>query len=582
MALKNHNNYHVQYYEKIKSREIITSRKIRETYRYFIDVLPNKKDSRWEYRDDLALHVIDFIEGYCRTSKGKAAPLKLELFQKAAISLMFGWVEKGTTIRKHRITNYIVARKNGKSTLASAIALYLLFADGESGPEIYAVATKRDQAKIIWEESAAMIRKSPKLRKLGKPKHSVIESTFNEGKFQPLGRDSQTLDGLNPSGATMDEIEAWTDMNMYDVIVDGTSARDNWFILLTSTAGPVRESVWDNLYEEGKDQINAYTDGREIDERMLYLIYELDDKEEWKNPKMWMKANPGLGTIKNYEDLERKVNNAKRKQGYVRNLVMKDFNVPETDSNAWLNLEDIINETRFEWDESKQAFKVTDFLRSGGNQEEVMKYIKPKYAVGGFDLSQTTDLTSASVMFKVPNDDRFFLIQMYWIPEDLFEERIEEDRVPYDVWRDRGLLRTCEGNQINYRDISEWFLEVQETYGLYMLHIGYDAWSAQYLVEEMKGNFGEETLERVDQGVRTLSAPMQMLGAELRSNKIVYDRNPLFEWCTTNVKALTDTNGNIKPDKRRNSRVRIDGFAATLNAYVVYDRNRENYEYSIR
>lgn len=576
MVSKNQINFAEEYYKQIKTGQIVVSRKIRVTYKYFIEILPNK-ESRWEYRNDLSHHVIDFIENYCVTSKGVAKPLKLELFQKAALSLMFGWVEKGTTIRKHRINHYIVARKNGKSTLASAVALYLLFADGEYGAEIYSVATKRDQAKIIWDEAGKMIRKSPKLAKLARTLHSNIFNDLNEGSFTPLGRDSKTLDGLNPSGALMDEIEAWTDMNMYDVIVDGTAARDNWFILLTSTAGSVRHSVWDNLYNEGVQQINAYAKEEEINERTLYLIYELDKKEEWKNPTMWAKANPALGTIKNVEDLENKVNQAKLNPRRINNLVMKDFNIPETDESSWLNLEDIINRTELTWDEAKKKFAVTDLIVSGDEIDEQTRYIKPRYGVGGFDLSETTDLTAASVMFQVADDSRIYMIQMYWIPEDLLEVRIEEDKVPYGLWRDQGYLRTCSGNKIDYKDVSNWFKEVQDELDIYLIHIGYDSWSASYLVDEMTSYFGDSAMEEVRQGVKTLSNPMRLLETELKSKKLVYGGNPIFEWCTTNVKVKEDVNGNIQPTKERGKNVRIDGFAAALNAYVSLERNRENY-----
>lgn len=547
------------------------------TYKYFVETLPYQ-ESRWEFRNDLAHHVINFIEDYCVTSKGAAKPLKLELFQKAGISLMFGWVEKDTNIRKHRINHFIVGRKNGKSTLASAIALYLLFADGEYGAEIYSVATKRDQAKIIWEEAGKMIRKSPKLKKLARTLHSNIYNDLNEGSFTPLGRDSKTLDGLNPSGALMDEIEAWTDMNMYDVIVDGTAARDNWFVMLTSTAGPVRHSVWDNLYQEGEDQINAYAKGEEINERALFLIYELDKKQEWKDPTNWSKANPALGTIKNIEDLETKVNLAKRNPRRVNNLVMKDFNIPETDESSWLNLEDIINRTELNWDEELKKFEVVDYIYSGDEVATQSRYVKPKYGIGGFDLSETTDLTAASVIFQVENDPRIYMIQMYWIPEDLLEKRIEEDKVPYGIWRDQGYLRTTSGNRIDYKEITKWFSEVQQKYNLYLLHIGYDGWSASYLVEEMASHFGKNTMEEVRQGVKTLSNPMRLLEADLRSKRFVYGGNPIFEWCTTNVKVKEDTNGNIQPTKDRGKNVRIDGFASTLDAYVALERNRENYE----
>lgn len=576
MAYENHSNYPQQYLKQIQTGKVAVSRKIRIAYEYFVEVLP-EDDSKWEYRDDLAIHVIDFIENYCVASKGKSLPLELMLFQKAALSLMFGWVEKGTTIRKHRINHFIVARKNGKSTLASAIALYLLFADGEAGAEIYSVATKQDQAKIIWDESGKMIRKSPRLRQLGRTLHSTILSDINDGSFRALGRDSKTLDGLNPSGALMDEIEAWTDMNMYDVIIDGTAARDNWFILLTSTAGAVRESVWDNLYRDGELQINAYSKGEEIDERVLYLVYEIDKKEEWQEPDKWIKANPALGVIKNVGDLERKVENAKRNPRLVNNLVMKDFNIPETDESAWLNLEDIINETELEWIEDKGKFKVTDLIKSGDKVDAQSRYIKGRYGIGGFDLSETTDLTCASVLFQVEDDPRIYMQQMYWIPEELMEIREHEDNVPYRAWKQEGWLRTTAGNRIDYKEVANWFIEVQEKLDIYLIHIGYDGWSASYLVDDMASYFGEGAMEEVRQGTKTLSNPMKLMESDLKSKRLVYGRNPIFEWCVTNVRVKEDTNGNIQPTKVRGKNVRIDGFAAALDAYVALERNKENY-----
>lgn len=580
MALENHSNYAEQYLKQIQNGKVIVSRKIRIVYEYFVLELPEDK-SKWEYRDDLALHVIDFIENYCVTTKGRAGPLQLELFQKAALSLMFGWVEKGTSLRKHKINHFIVGRKNGKSTLASAVALYLLFADGEAGPEIYSVATKQDQAKIIWEESAKMIRKSSRLKQLGRTLYNDILSDINDGSFRALGRDSKTLDGLNPSGALMDEIEAWTDMNMYDVIIDGTSARDNWFVLLTSTAGAVRESVWDNLYNDGKDQINAYAKGHEIDERVLFLVYELDEKEEWKDPDMWEKANPALGVIKSHEDLERKVEAAKRNHRRVNNLVMKDFNIPETDKSAWLNLEEIINDTEMTWIPERKEFEIVDLIKSGDKVDRQKSYIKPTYGIGGFDLSETTDLTCATVMFQVEEDNRLYMMQMYWIPEEQMERREYEDNVPYSAWKKEGWLRTTPGNRIDYKEVAKWFIEVQEKYDIYLIHIGYDGWSASYLVDEMAQYFGQNAMEEVRQGAKTLSAPMKLLESDLKSKRLVYDRNPVFEWSVTNVQVKEDTNGNIQPTKERGKNVRIDGFAAALDAYVALERNKENYEQMI-
>ena len=576
-SLSNKTNYHIQYWEGIESGEIVVSKKIRDTYNYFVNVLPNKKDSRWEYRDDLALHAINFIEKYSVTLKGKIEPLELLLFQKAAISLMFGWVEKGTTIRKHRITHFYLGRKNGKSVLAASIALYIMFADDEQGAELYSVATKKDQAKIIWETTKKLINRSKGLKQFSKTKVGEIITIHNDGSFKPLASDSSSLDGLNPSASFMDEIHEWKDMNLYDVIIDGSSARDNWFVLLTSTAGFVRGKVFDNFYDDGKSQVDKYIQGEEQDERVLYLLYELDKREEWKDEYCWVKANPAIDIIKDREELRRKVNDAARKPIKLKNLLTKEFNVSETGSDYWLSVEDIKNETTMEFDYDTKEFIITDYIRSNDEVDEQKKRVKPTYGIGGFDLSKTTDLTAASVIFKVNNDERIFVKQMYWLPSERLEQRIEEDKVPYDIWLRNGLLRLCEGNMINYKDVKDWFVEIQEQYDIYLFKVGYDSWSANYLVEDMKSQFGGNSLEEVIQGAKTLSNPMRMLGEEMKSKNIVYDRNPIFFWNCTNVRAQEDRNGNILPSKNRNENKRIDGFAALLNAYVSYDRNREDY-----
>lgn len=570
-------NYHEQYFDNIVQGKIKVCRKIHITYEYFTNVLPHNNSNKYEYREDLVEHVINFMESYLALSKGKVKRMKLLPFQKAALSLIFGWVIKGTTIRKHTVVHFTVGRKNGKSTFASGIALYMLFADSEHGPEVYSVATKQDQAKVIWDESAKMIKKSPELRQLARTLHSEIISDINEGSFKALGRDSKSLDGLNPSAAMMDEIHAWTDMNMYDVIRDGMLMRDNPLILLTSTAGSIRNNVWDNFYNEGKDQINEYLKGGELNDRVLYLFYELDNKEEWKNSDMWEKANPGIDILFKRSVLSEKVEDARIYPDKVNNLVMKHFNVPETGSQSWLNLDDILNDSKLTWLPETKEFNITDYLKSGDQVDERSKIIKPLYGIGGFDLSETTDLTCASVIFKVKNDHRIFTLQMYWIPEELIEERIHEDKVPYRLWQQRGLLRTCVGNKINYRDVASWFVEVQEYYDIYLMKIGYDRYSASYLVDELSSYFGENTMDQVAQGAYTLSSPMKQFGADLKSKNIVYGDNPIFEWCTTNVEIAPDSNGNIKPIKKMNAGVRIDGFASALNAYVSLERELENY-----
>lgn len=548
----------ITYFEKIDSGEIITSQKVYKVYKNLIDTVINNPKSQWEYSEERAWHAIEFIERYCKHSKGSVAgkPFILELWQKALIAAMFGIIDKIDGTRKFQEVVLIVARKNGKSTLAAAVGLYLMISDGELGPEIYSVATKKDQSKIIWLEAKRMVRKSKALAKRIKTLVSEMNSDKNDSVFKPLGRDSDSLDGLNVHGALFDEVHAWKDQNLYDVIVDGTSARDQPLIFTTTTAGTVRESVFDRLYDEAEMVINGYDDDNAYkNERLLPIVYELDNRKEWTNPESWQKANPGLGTIKKTDNLAAKVNKAKANSLLVKNLLTKDFNIRETTSEAWLTFEDANNQETFD-----------------------ISALKPRYGIGGVDLSSTTDLTCASVIFQVPDDDRIYVKQMYWLPEDLLEKRIAEDKIPYDKWQDAGLLRTTPGNKIHYKFVTEWFLEIQNEYDIYLYKVGYDAWSATYFVEEMKDQFGEDVMEPVIQGKKTLSGPMKSLGVDLSANKIIYNNNPILKWNLTNVAIDVDKNDNIQPIKTSNAKKRIDGFASLLDAYVVLENNLEAYQ----
>lgn len=547
----------IEYYLKIESGEEIVSEKVSRVYRHIVEDILLNPDSEWEYDEVEESIALDFIQEHCKHTVGSYAgqPFILELWQKAAVTATFGIVHKIDGTRKHQEVVLLVARKNGKSTFAAAIGLYLLIADAEMGPAVYAVATKRDQARIIWLEARRMVRRSKTLRKHAKTLTARIETPFNDGVFEPLGRDSDTLDGLNVHGATMDEVHAWTDMNLYDVVADGTSSRENPLLFIISTAGTVRESVYDRLYDEGKMVINGYDDENGYkNERMLPIFYELDKRDEWTDQSAWKKANPGLGTIKQYNALEQSVNRAKANPRLVRNLLTKDFNIPETASEAWLTFEQLNN---------IETFDITK--------------LKPRYGLGGVDLSSTTDLTCASVIFMLPNDNNIYVEQMYWLPEDTLDKREQEDRIPYSTWKEQGYLRTSQGNRIHYKDVTEWFVEMQQEKDIYIPWIGYDAWSAEYFVEEMRSHFGAESMEPVHQGYKTLSSPMKSLGADLEADKIIYNNNPILKWNLSNVSYEEDKNGNIRPVKGNNPRRRVDGFDSLLAAYITLERHQEEY-----
>lgn len=543
------------YWEWMNGNRIKVSTKVYKTYEYIIKFLEDP-DSEWEYDEKRANHAINFIEKFCKHSKGKMGgkPFILELWQKAKVAATFGIVHKITGERKYQRVVLIVARKNGKSTLSAAEGLYLFIADGEPGAEIYSVATKKDQAKIIWLEAKRMVKKSPALSKRIKPLVAELTCEINDGIYKPVGRDSDTLDGLNVHGATMDEIHAWTDKNLYDVIVDGTSAREQPLILITTTAGTVRENVYDDIYDEADRTINGYTDPDGYkDERSLFLVYELDDRKTWTDEETWMQANPGLGTIKKTDALRDKVNKAKANSKLVKNLLTKDFDIPETTGEAWLTFETIDN---------RDAFNM-------GN-------LKPRYCIAGIDLSATTDLTCATIVFKVPDDETTYVKQMYWLPSDLVEVRSHEDKIPYDVWEDRGLLRRSGTNKVDYKDITKWLLEVQNEMDCYIYRIGYDRWSAQYLVDELEQTFGKITVP-VAQGAKTFSNPMKRLESDLRAKKVNYNNNPITKWNLSNAAIKTDTNDNIALCKTSNPRRRIDGVASLMDALIVFEDNQEEY-----
>ena len=548
-------NYITDYYAAITTGAEVVSDKVRRTYKHLVDKL-NDQDSEYRFDERDANYVIEFIERFCCHSKGKWAGQRvvLELWQKALLSALFGFKHKDTGIREYRELMLLIGRKNGKSLLASALGVYLQIADGEGGPEIYSVATKKDQAKIIWSEAVRMIKHSPELRQHAKCLVSKITTRFNNGTFQPLGSDSMTLDGLNVHGALIDELHAIKDRNLYDVVIDGMSARTQPLSIITSTAGTIRDNIFDLKYDECKRIIDGYDDPNGYhDETVLPIVYELDSRSEWTDPACWKKANPGLGTIKNYETLANKVERAKANPLLVKNLLCKDFNVRETAAQAYMTFEELNNEATFD-----------------------VKALHPRYGIGGVDLSQTTDLTCATMLFQVQGDPTIYVKQMYWIPEELFEQRIAEDNVPYDVWRQQGLLQTSPGNKIDYRLVVQWFQELQANEDIYLYKAGYDKWSATYFIQDMEEKFGKPIMDPVAQGAMTLSAPMKALKSDLASKKVNYNNNPILKWCMANVSVVEDRNGNIVPCKT-NSRNRIDGFASLLDAYVSYLRYIRDY-----
>lgn len=513
------------------------------------------KESDVYYDTKKANHAIEFIENFCRNIKGKTAGnlVVLDPFQKAFIASVFGICYKKTKLRRTKRAVLIEAKKNGKSLLASAIGLYMLIADGEGGPECYSVATQRDQAKIIWNVAKKMIKKDKDLRRYTKTLVSEISCKFNDGIFKPLASDSDTLDGLDVHFVVMDEIHQWKNgYPLYDIMYRGMDNRQQPLALITSTAGTIREDLYDMIYDEA---VNILTNDGFEDKKSIFFIYELDKREEWKDFNNLIKANPGLGTIRNEQSLRDEWQRAMDNPGmYLKTFLIKNCNIRETSTESWLDLEDITNVKTFD-----------------------IKKLKPRYVISGWDISSTTDLTCVSFLFRVQNDEDIYIYQHFFIPEDVAEKKIHNDKVPYDIWEKQGYVTFCPGNKIDVEFLWEWAYNFAIENDFVQIWNGFDAWGAELLMKRYRENYGESSVEEIRQVFKTLSNPMKELEADLKAKRINFNNNPVTKWCLGNTVIQQDNKGNIQPKKGYSSLKRIDGTASMLDCYITYKNHKDDY-----
>ena len=546
-------NWVKEYYRRIKSGDIITSRRVKAVYSRLTAEMDDP-NLPYYFDEEAGERPITFIETFCKQSQGTiGAPLKLELFQKAFIQLLFGWLEKDTGYRRFRETLFLCGRKNGKSTLLSGIALYMLVADYEGAAEIYSVATKKDQAKKVLTEAVNMIKQSPELRAVLKKRRNDVYFPATSSIFEALASDSNTLDGLNSHAVIIDELHAIRDRNLYEVMKQSTSSRRQPLVVMITTAGTVRECIFDNMYELACD----IADGKKKDDAFLPILYEIDSRDEWTNPQMWIKANPGLGKIKQYKTLAAFVERAKNNPADLPGVLCKDFNYRENDNSVWLSYDQIKNDAVFD-----------------------MSEVYNTYAIGGCDLSATTDLTAATLLIRKPNDETVYVLQHYFLPQARIEHLEEKNtnEAPYRLWAERGLLTVCEGNRVNFSEVTQWFCQMRDKHKIDAFKVGYDRALAGYWVEEMKSN--GFTMEPVAQGPFTWSQPMREMGAAFADKIVNYNKNPILLWCLSNTAVKKSGVNNIQPVKITDKR-RIDGAVSLLNAWVIYVRYYDDFMYNV-
>lgn len=532
-----------QYFGAVADGKIVACEKMKRMSENLIEQFLNPGE--FHFDASIAKHHTDFIEKFCKQPSGKTGePLNLQLFQKARLQALFGFVDDNN-LRQYNECLIIEGRKNGKTTETAAVELDLLCNDKEGAPQIYNVATMLEQAKLGFNACHKMVKQSPFLSKHIKKRVADLYFPYNMGFIKALASNSNSLDGLDAHAACIDELAAIKNRDLYDLIKQSMGARRQPLLFTITTNGFVRGGIFDAQYDYAKNIIEKKADNV----RFLPFIYELDDPAEWDKPECWIKANPGLGTIKSIDYLSQMVQKAKDDISFKQTVLTKDFNLKSTGVDSWLKYEEI---------ENHETFSLTDFV----------------YGIGSFDAADTTDLNSAKAIFMRPNDEKMYFRSMYWIPEQVIEEvetsgnRRERDTVPYSLWIQQGLMRTCPGNRCDKRIFLEWFKELRDEHGLYLQKFFYDPW---HISDEEKRafemEFGAECMCPVRQGVITLSEPMKNMKADFNAHRIVYDSNPIDEWCLMNTNVKSDVNGNIQPVKSLDRTQRIDGAVTFIMGY---------------
>ncbi|WP_035425381.1 terminase large subunit [Atopobium fossor] len=553
------------YIQGVLSGEIITSNKVYKLCE-IMDKRIKHGYKQWRYDREKATHPEKFIEQFCYIPSGKLGQkFKLELYQKFIIGLIFGFVG-ADGVREFNEALIIMARKCGKTSLVSAIQQYMLVADGEGAPQVYSIATTEAQAALCYGAAVKMMEQSAVLRKrehtgtIRERKQSGILCDMNKGYITTLSGTPKSLDGLDIHCAVCDELAAWTDRAPYDLIVQGISARAQPLILEITTAGFVRNSIYDSQYEYAE----GWLKGEIENDHFLPIIWELDSRtEDWTDESCWIKANPGLGTVKKIEHLRTNVQKAKQDPSFLPTLLTKDFNIPQNEAAAWLTWEECGSEECIDWKEAKFD-----------------------YGIVGFDASDSIDLTAGTMLCMRKDDDKIYAQHMYWIPSEQLEAyengnaQRGRDGVPYRLWEAQGLLRVVPGNNIPKSVLNDWIVELRDEMDIYTFAVGVDPWHMDdSTMQQTEYLVGKSRVERVRQGAQTLSDPMKRLRAEYKSGRIVDNNNPIQRWCRMNVAIKRDVNDNIQPVKKGLvPEKRIDGFMSELIAYVVLLKREDEYK----
>ena len=530
--------YITEYNEAIRTKKVQVGKWIKKIYSLICEKI---ESNEYFFDAEKAEKAIEYIENFCHHSKGRNDLITLELWQKAAVSAMFGIVDENS-VRIFREVFIVIARKNGKSLFASAIISYMAYIEDEYGQEIYCLAPKLEQANLVYDGFYQMIQLEPELAELAKKRRSDIYISESNTVIKPIAFNAKKSDGFNPQLVVCDELAAWqgdAGLKQYEVMKSALGSRTQPMILSISTAGYVNDSIYDELMKRS----TAFLLGNSNEKRLLPLLYMIDDVEKWSDLEELKKSNPNLGVSVSEDFYLEEIAIAEQSLSKKTEFLTKYCNIKQNSSVAWL------------------PYEVIDALT--GEKLDLNDF-RECYCVGGIDLSQTTDLTACCIIIE--KDGRLYVFAQFFMPRNKIDELQEREGVPYRIYEKQGLIKLSGDNYVDYNDCFKWFVRLVEEYHIYPLQIGYDRYSAQYLIQQMKA-YGFH-MDDVYQGENLTPVIYEAEGL-MRDGKLRIGDNNLLKAHLLNTALKVNSESRRVRIIKIEQRCHIDGCAALLDTLTV-------------
>jgi phage terminase large subunit-like protein len=537
-------NYILTYYQQIRDGSVTVGTWIQKWYEYIVHGLEEKK---FFFDQKKAARAIAFIQQYCRHHEGPLAPqlITLEVWQKALISVIFGVIDKDG-LRQFREVFVVMGRKNGKTLLDAAIACYMMIADGEYGARAYFCAPKLDQSRLAFEAFYQMISKDTRLSVMAKKRRTDVYFAESNSSAMPVAFSEKKTDGLNPSYVSLDELASWrgdAGLKQYEVFKSALGARSQPMMFGISTAGYENEGIYDELIKRSTSVLN----GTSKETRLAPFLYIIDDVEKWNDINELKKSNPNLGVSTTVDYLLEEIAIAEGSISKKLEFLTKYCNIKQSSALAWFPAETVR--------------KMFGFSRT-------LEEFRNHYCLGGIDLSQTTDLTSACVLIE--KEGILWVHSHFWLPAERLQEATQRDGIPYQVMIERGFLSLSGDEFIDYHDVFNWFMDLVRVKKIFPLQVGYDRYTAQYLVQDLEQ--ASFHMESVFQGWNLTNIEDTFEGM-LREGRIrCMDDNDLLKIHMLDAAQQIETNTSAHPRKKLvklSKNAHVDGVAAILDAMCM-------------